>query len=89
MFLPLNEKAEVRETTCKSFTRVRSLMISSVIPSQKYSWSGSGLMFSNGSTIMDFSWTGEPSDFRDDISGVISCFLRFKQIGLKKYPEIQ
>ncbi len=30
-------------------------MISSVSPSLKYSWSGSGLIFSNGRTIIDFS----------------------------------
>jgi hypothetical protein len=50
-------------------------MISSVKPSLKYPWSGSGLMFSNGRTMIYLSWTGELSDLVDETSAVVSCFL--------------
>src|SRR5438093_1645890 len=53
-FLPLNEKAEVRAATFKSSIFARALSSSSARPSQKYSFSGSALMFVNGSTAMEF-----------------------------------
>jgi hypothetical protein len=59
-------------------------MISSVNPSLKYSWSGSGLIFSKGSTMIDLSWTGELSDFKDDLSGVLSCFFLLTYQGRMK-----
>ena len=37
---------------------VRALIISSVIPSLKYSFSGSVLIFTNGRTAMDLSEVG-------------------------------
>src|SRR5436190_4951986 len=53
-FLPLNEKAEVRAATRRPGVRASALRISSVMPSLKYSLSLAALMFSNGSTAMDF-----------------------------------
>jgi len=46
---------ELREITRRLPTCERSVMISSVRPSLKYSLSGSGLRFSNGRTTIDFS----------------------------------
>ena len=48
---------EVREVTRRALMRARSVMISSVRPSLKYSFSASVLMFTNGSTAMAFSAT--------------------------------
>ncbi|WP_323757095.1 hypothetical protein [Roseivirga sp.] len=39
--------------TFKPFTVVRALIISSVMPSLKYSFSGSALIFTKGRTTMD------------------------------------
>ena len=50
--LPLKAKQDVREATCMPGTLARALMISSVIPSLKYSFSGSALMFASGRTAM-------------------------------------
>src|SRR5579863_8729418 len=50
---PLNEKAVLRETTDSADTLPRSVMMSSVIPSLKYSCSGSPLMLLKGRTQMD------------------------------------
>jgi hypothetical protein len=47
---PLNENAMLRETIDNAETLPRSVMMSSVIPSEKYSCSGSPLMLANGST---------------------------------------
>src|SRR5580658_2923591 len=47
---PLNEKADVVAATCNSLIRVSELSNSSVRPSEKYSWLGSPLMLTNGST---------------------------------------
>ena len=49
---PLNANEEVRPVTFKSGFFARTLSNSSVKPSEKYSFSGSGLMFANGSTAM-------------------------------------
>ena len=51
----LNAKLDVRAATLSPGTRVSSVMISSTIPSQKYSWSRSGLISANGSTATDGS----------------------------------
>src|SRR5258708_943600 len=51
--LPLKVKAVLRETTDKAETLERSVMMSSLIPSLKYSCCGSSLMLANGSTQMD------------------------------------
>ena len=51
--VPLNEKAEVRPATHNRVTFTSAFAISSAMPSQKYSCSGSPDMFSNGSTAMD------------------------------------
>ncbi len=59
-FLPLNEKAEVRAATFNSSIFASALSSSSARPSQKYSFSGSALMFVNGSTAMEL-----PASARD------------------------
>ena len=51
---PLRRIAEDREITRRARTRDRSVMISSVSPSLKYSVSGSGLRLAKGSTTIDF-----------------------------------
>ena len=53
IFLFLNAKEDVRAMTFKPFTVVRALIISSVIPSLKYSFSGSELILTKGRTTMD------------------------------------
>src|SRR5688500_5040949 len=58
---PLKAKAEVRAATRSPSTLVRAVMISSVIPSEKYSFAPSGLMFTKGRTAMDVA-RGGPSD---------------------------
>ena len=50
--LPLKAKEEVREATCTPGTLASALMISSVIPSLKYSFSGSALMLVSGRTAI-------------------------------------
>jgi len=44
---------ELRATTDSHWKRDSPVMISSTIPSVKWSWSGSSLMFSKGRTAMD------------------------------------
>ena len=51
--LPLNENDEVRAMTRSSGTCARRFSSSSEMPSAKYSWSLSGLMFTNGSTAIE------------------------------------
>src|ERR1700746_2394813 len=53
-FLPLNANADVREATRNACALLNALMISSAMPSLKYSFSGSALMFTNGRTAIDF-----------------------------------
>ena len=50
--LPLKANDEVREATCMPGTLASALMISSVMPSLKYSFSGSALMLASGSTAI-------------------------------------
>ena len=50
---PLNANADVRDATRSPSSLARALMISSVMPSAKYSLSLSALMFANGSTAME------------------------------------
>ena len=49
----LNRNDEVRAATDSPLIRASALINSSAIPSQKYSCSGSALMFANGSTAID------------------------------------
>ncbi len=51
--LPLKANEEVRDTTRRASTLLNALMISSAMPSVKYSLSGSALMLANGSTATD------------------------------------
>ena len=53
--MPLKENAEVRAATRRFGSWVNALMISSEIPSEKYSFSGSPLMLAKGSTAMERS----------------------------------
>ena len=50
---PLNWKDEVREATCNPRTQHSALMISSAMPSQKYSWSRAALMSAKGRIATD------------------------------------
>ena len=52
-FLALNENEEVRAATFKFSIFASALSSSSANPSQKYSFSGSVLMFANGSTAIE------------------------------------
>ena len=53
---PWNENDDVRAATCSPSMRESESSNSSVSPSEKYSWLGSPLMFTNGSTAME--WGG-------------------------------
>ncbi|MHB8528134.1 MAG: hypothetical protein ACYC8V_01305 [Caulobacteraceae bacterium] len=50
--LPLKVKAVLRDTTERAETFDRSVMMSSLMPSEKYACSASPLMLANGSTQM-------------------------------------
>ena len=52
---PLNPNEDVRDATRNDRTALNALRISSVMPSQKYPFSGSGLRFVNGNTAIEFS----------------------------------
>src|SRR6267378_639144 len=52
-FLALNENEDVRAATFKFSIFASALSSSSASPSQKYSFSGSVLMFANGSTAIE------------------------------------
>ncbi len=54
-FLPLKANEEVRDATRSAWIFDRALMISSAMPSVKYSFSGSLLMLAKGSTATDFA----------------------------------
>jgi hypothetical protein len=51
----LKANEEVRDATRSDWIFVRALMISSAMPSVKYSFSGSALMFAKGSTATDLA----------------------------------
>src|SRR5688500_15566866 len=55
--LPLKAKADVRDATPRARTLVSALMISSAMPSVKYSLSASALMLVKGRTAID--WRSE------------------------------
>src|SRR6202008_1322894 len=61
-FLPLYENELLRETTARAETLLRSVMMSSVMPSLKYSCSGSPLMLANGSTQIATRGVAEGAD---------------------------
>ena len=50
--VPLKVNADVRDVTRRPWSRLRALISSSVMPSEKYSLAGSALMFTNGSTAI-------------------------------------
>src|SRR5580704_19186273 len=52
--LPLKEKDDVRAATCRSFRRDSESSSSSLMPSEKYSCSLSPLMFTKGSTAIEY-----------------------------------
>ena len=53
-FLPLKKNADMRAATRKPGVRASAFKISSEMPSLKYLFSAFPLMFTNGSTAMDF-----------------------------------
>ena len=53
-FLPLKAKDDVRAATSSAGVLAKSLSSSSEMPSEKYSFSGSPLIFAKGSTAMEF-----------------------------------
>ena len=55
---PLKANEDVREATRSEPTALNACTISSVMPSLKYSFSGSALMFRNGSTAIEFAAAG-------------------------------
>src|SRR5207247_11074904 len=64
---PLREKVEVRAATLRVGIRESALMMSSVIPSEKYSLSGLALIFANGRTAIEGCSVSRPS---------LTCFER-------------
>ena len=62
---PLNANAEVREATRSASIFVSALMISSVIPSLKYSFSLSALMLRSGSTAIEACRVSVPAADRE------------------------
>ena len=70
-FLPLKAKEEVRDVTFNPSTFVKAFKISSVIPSLKYSLSGSLLMFTNGKTAMLFFSSKPVFEFSCCIVGIL------------------
>ena len=59
----MNAKEEVRAATRSPFTWVSALMISSAMPSLKYSFSFSALRLTKGRTAM--AWRSSSADARD------------------------
>src|SRR5256886_1979826 len=59
--LRLRANVDVRDATRSPSTRASAVISSSVMPSLKYSFSGSALRFTNGSTAIDFRG-GAPGD---------------------------
>src|SRR5262250_2927052 len=70
MAFPLKVKLELRAITNNHLNRESAVMISSTMPSEKYSCSGSPLMFVNGSTAMvGFTEAAASSSGRGDAPG--------------------
>lgn len=74
-FFPLRANDTVREATRNDWIFVSALMISSAIPSVKYSFSGSGLMFAKGITAMDFA------------AEIVGCGMVAVSVGVEVFPE--
>src|SRR5262249_4679683 len=70
MLRPLNENADVRAATCSPGSCASALMISSEMPSEKYSFSASPLMLANGNTAIDLALGrgGGAADCRERLS---------------------
>src|SRR5580658_2299765 len=88
--LPLKPKAVLRATTDKAETLERSVMMSSLIPSLKYSCSGSPHMLAKGRTQMEglLGPVAVPSDDCADGPPVSSAMLvtTFRQPGASRSP---
>src|SRR5260370_40425535 len=85
---PLYEKLELRAITKSEGTRDKAVMMSSTIPSAKYSCSGSPLMFWNGSTAREGlsgsarAWMGSTGGFIGAAAEALACILhRHARIG--------
>src|SRR5215510_8522083 len=78
--LPLKVKLEFRAITNNHLNRESAVVISSTIPSAKYSCSGSPLMFSNGNTAIE-GLSGSASAV---FAGVTDCSPRGIQAGRQR-----
>src|SRR5262249_48373947 len=80
--LPLYVKLELRAMTKSQRMRDSAVMISSTIPSAKYSCSGSPLIFWNGSTAIDgLSGRGGDEPAIGAEVGEVSVAIRYALIG--------
>src|SRR5881392_218641 len=79
-FLPLNAKQDVRPGTRNPGIFDNTLISSSVIPSLKYSSFLSALMFTNGSTAIDFS---AMADAGADVFGSPRCQKRKVEMAMR------
>ena len=68
--LPLYEKLEVRAITRSFGTLASRFSSSSVMPSEKYSFDFSSLMFTNGSTAMELSLASGATDAADGVEAL-------------------
>src|SRR3954469_9312454 len=67
MDFPLKVKAVLRDTTFSADTLLKSVMMSSLMPSLKYSCSASPLMLANGRTQME-KCSVRVDDFSDSVA---------------------
>ena len=75
-FVPLNWNDELRDTTRNPPMRVSPSINSSANPSQRYSFSGSGLLLVNGKTTMLRSeYCGDAGGCRDAADGLADSWL--------------
>src|SRR5204862_388456 len=83
--------AEVRDATRTPGTRTSAFMISSAIPSQRYSWSFSGPMSAKGSTAIALAFARIGQQFAEKSDGVpvqgIQCDGPFRGISeTREFP---
>src|SRR5438045_5356357 len=89
--LALKVNAVLRDTTCKADTLLKSVMMSSLIPSLKYSCSGSPLMLANGRTQIENERADDgagPPAADEEAGAVRSAMLAttFRQPGASASP---
>src|SRR2546422_1724318 len=76
---PLKANEDVREATRSEPTALNACTISSVMPSLKYSLSGSALMFRNGSTAIEFRSEEHTSELQSRLHLVCRLLLEKKK----------